>query len=216
VNVWLSRLRPNLKHGAARHDLRNVYDLHRRVMTLVPDNLGEQARRVTGLLFRVEHTARGPQVLVQTQVAPDFGRLPEGYADAEGPRRLDPFLRELHAGALVRYRIAGNPSKRRGNSSIDLGKPGQIVPLRGADAEQWWIRKAEKHGLHILSLIARPVPDARGNKNGAQIKHAITQFDGVARITDPDLVRAAVLSGIGRGKSYGCGLLSLAPLKVDR
>jgi CRISPR system Cascade subunit CasE len=38
-------------------------------------------------------------------------------------------------------------------------------------------------------------------------------FDGLAVITDPEHVRAAVCEGIGRGKSYGCGLLSLAPVR---
>jgi len=36
------------------------------------------------------------------------------------------------------------------------------------------------------------------------------RFDGEAVISDVDAVRHAVLNGIGRGKSYGCGLLSLA------
>ncbi|KWW98097.1 hypothetical protein TH66_22755 [Carbonactinospora thermoautotrophica] len=215
MNVWLTRLRPDLRHPAARHDLRDAHDLHRRIMMLVPDDLGEHARRETGLLYRVEHTPSGPQILVQSRVAPDPRRLPAGYATAE-TRRLDPLLNQLRTGVVIRYRIAGNPSKRLAKASPGPGRPGQVVPLRGADAEQWWIKQAEKHGLQVASLIARPVPDARGDKNGTRIKHAIVQFDGTAVVTDPDLVRAAVLSGIGRGKAYGCGLLSLAPLKVDR
>jgi len=33
---------------------------------------------------------------------------------------------------------------------------------------------------------------------------------------DADLVRTALAVGIGRGKSYGCGLLSLAPVRQPR
>ncbi|RSN68457.1 type I-E CRISPR-associated protein Cas6/Cse3/CasE, partial [Streptomyces sp. WAC 05379] len=41
--------------------------------------------------------------------------------------------------------------------------------------------------------------------------HRLLQFDGTAHITDPDALTDALLTGIGRAKSYGAGLLSLAP-----
>ncbi|MGA5823150.1 type I-E CRISPR-associated protein Cas6/Cse3/CasE [Kitasatospora sp. NPDC094028] len=37
-------------------------------------------------------------------------------------------------------------------------------------------------------------------------------FEGHLRITDPGLLQAALLGGIGPSKAYGCGLLTLAPL----
>lgn len=43
-----------------------------------------------------------------------------------------------------------------------------------------------------------------------KIRHSAVRFEGDAVITDVGAVRSAVLSGIGRGKSFGCGLLSLA------
>lgn len=36
------------------------------------------------------------------------------------------------------------------------------------------------------------------------------RYDGTAIVTDPDALAEAVLVGIGRAKSYGAGLLSLA------
>ncbi|MCP2166588.1 type I-E CRISPR-associated protein Cas6/Cse3/CasE [Goodfellowiella coeruleoviolacea] len=37
-------------------------------------------------------------------------------------------------------------------------------------------------------------------------------FQGRLRVTDPHLLAERLLSGIGPGKAYGCGLLTLAPL----
>ncbi|MFJ2868710.1 type I-E CRISPR-associated protein Cas6/Cse3/CasE [Kitasatospora sp. NPDC087314] len=37
-------------------------------------------------------------------------------------------------------------------------------------------------------------------------------FEGRLRISDPGLLEAALLGGIGPSKAYGCGLLTLAPL----
>jgi len=36
-------------------------------------------------------------------------------------------------------------------------------------------------------------------------------FEGLVIIADADLLRATLVSGLGRAKGYGCGLLTLAP-----
>lgn len=38
-------------------------------------------------------------------------------------------------------------------------------------------------------------------------------FEGTADVRDAAALRQALLDGIGRSKSYGCGLLSLAPAR---
>jgi CRISPR system Cascade subunit CasE len=197
MSAWLATLELNPRNRAVRVDLADVDCLHKRMMTLVPQGLGDQARRRAGLLFRVEERDRRILVLVQARLPVDVARLPEGYAHAE-VRDLVPVFNALAKGQGVRYRIAANASKR------------EALPI-GA-AEQWWRRRAEQAGLHLLSVISSPAGAVRG---GAAIRHDLTRFDGVALVEDPEAVTAAVLDGIGRGKSYGGGLLSLAPARVS-
>ena len=40
-----------------------------------------------------------------------------------------------------------------------------------------------------------------------------TVYEGVARVTDPDALRHALVAGIGRSKAYGCGLMTLARVR---
>ena len=42
-----------------------------------------------------------------------------------------------------------------------------------------------------------------------------TVYEGVARVTDPDALRHALIAGIGRSKAYGCGLMTLARVRQD-
>jgi len=42
---------------------------------------------------------------------------------------------------------------------------------------------------------------------------AVAQFDGVLQVTDPSGLLAAVRSGIGHGKAFGLGLISVAPYR---
>ncbi|WP_083752572.1 type I-E CRISPR-associated protein Cas6/Cse3/CasE [Actinosynnema sp. ALI-1.44] len=55
----------------------------------------------------------------------------------------------------------------------------------------------------------------RGRQVKANRELVITAsiFEGTAKIATPGATRQAVLNGIGRGRAYGCGLLSLALLR---
>ncbi|MDG4827691.1 type I-E CRISPR-associated protein Cas6/Cse3/CasE [Solwaraspora sp. WMMD1047] len=203
MNAWLIRIEPDLRNRSASQDLRDIVAIHQRVMTLVPDGLGRDPRQRAGVLFRIDQEPTGPVVLVQTTLQPDPSRLPPRYGHVD-TRDIGPLLKAIHPGMRVRYRLAANPSKR----AITGPHAGKVVPLSGPDVEAWWIKRAETHGLALEQMHTHPQPSMIGKAK--PIRHAVTRFDGTAVVRDVDLVRAAVLGGIGRGKSFGCGLLSLA------
>lgn len=224
--AWLTRLILNPGHRQVHGDLGNAAALHRRVMSLVPDNLGDSPRAVAGMLFRLDTDRVGsPVLLVQTRVAPDAGRLPHGYAETH-TRDMTSMLTALRTGLRVRYRFLGNTVRRCGRNST-AGSWKQAVPLRDEDAVQWWAERAPAAGLTlhtVLSSTSDPMtayhapttrPDAKptvtSGRQSTRVPYAATLFDGTATVHEPDQLRTALLAGIGRGKSYGCGLLSLAP-----
>jgi CRISPR system Cascade subunit CasE len=213
VNAWLVQILADERHRDVRRDLADVERLHQRLMMLVPDDLGADARALAGLLFRVERQQGRTRVLVQTRLEPDTHRLSPGYGRAE-VRKLGPFLDGLTAGAPVHYRITANAAKRGGRGAGRL--EGKIIPLRGAAADDWWTRRALRCGLALRTLTGTPLDDVTGARGTARIRHALTRFDGLGVITDPDAARRAILDGVGRAKSYGAGLLSLAPLPAAR
>jgi len=206
MTTWLTQIIPDYRNAHVRQDLRDVIAMHKRIMTLVPDGLGDQARRQAGVLYRVDESPRGTRILIQTQMQPQLGRLPAGYGQA-ATRELDPLLKWLSSGAIVRYRITANTCKRKSHSS-------KVVALRGTAADEWWKEHAERSGLELRSLLPYPLDDAVGGDRGSGVRHSITRFDGAAAVADPAALRHAVLSGVGRGKSHGCGLLSIAPVHL--
>ncbi len=226
--AWLTQLVLNLAHRQVHSDLGNTAALHRRVMSLVPDGLGESPRAAAGVLFRLDTDRVGaPVLLIQTRVAPDPGRLPNGYAEAH-TRDMIPMLTALRLGLPVRYRFLGNTVRRCGRNST-AGSWKQAIPLSDEDAVQWWADRAPAAGLALHSLLSsasdpltayhahtsrmdvKTARTSRGQDKDIRVPYAATLFEGVATVRDPAVLRAALLAGIGRGKSYGCGLLSLAP-----
>jgi CRISPR system Cascade subunit CasE len=146
---------------------------------------------------------------------------------------MDALLTALHPELLVRYRIAANAVRRCGPHST-AGRWKQAIPLRGPEADQWWTERAATAGLtprtvlsrsadtattwHVPARNAIPAPAApqetkiaASGRTGRRVDRAVTLFEGTAVVTDPAALHSALLNGIGRSKSYGCGLLSLAP-----
>ncbi|MEV0645636.1 type I-E CRISPR-associated protein Cas6/Cse3/CasE [Phytomonospora sp. NPDC050363] len=204
--MWLTRITPDLSRRDVRDDLDDTVKMHRRVMTLVEDGLGDQARHEAGILYRIEADPPAVRLLAQTRDEPRLGRLPEGYGTCE-TTDLRPLLDALTSGARVEYRIAANATKRPAGRPGE--KAGKLLTLSGSDAEEWWRQRAAASGLDVDTLTATRQESARSGDQRRPIKHVITRFDGLGTVTDPDLLRTAVEEGIGRAKAYGCGLLSI-------
>ncbi|WNI18720.1 type I-E CRISPR-associated protein Cas6/Cse3/CasE [Actinacidiphila sp. ITFR-21] len=221
MTVWLTRIVPDPRSHDARHDTQGpggAINLHRRLMSLFPDGIGADSRAQLGVLFRTEDTPTGTQILLQSSHQPDPDRLPAGYGTAV-TRPLDQLLDALAAGLTIRYRCVASAVRKPGATTRELYDLPAVVALRGAPADEWWSRQAESAGLKPLHVRSQPLDAVRGRRGThgpaaeQQLRHARTQFDGTAAIIDPDLLRTKITEGIGRGKAYGCGLLSIAPAR---
>ncbi|MFD8782565.1 type I-E CRISPR-associated protein Cas6/Cse3/CasE [Kitasatospora sp. NPDC059599] len=213
MSLWLTRIIPDPRSRDARRDTTGAVDLHHRMMSLFPDNLADpEPRRRLGILFRSEPTPAGHQILLQSTQPPDLARLPAGYGQA-ATKTLTPLLDALQPGLHIRYRIAANPIRKPGRTTRELYQLKAIVPLQGAAADDWWARQAETTGLRLGTLHSSPLDAAKGNRRSDQrpIQHHRILFEGTAVIADADRLRARLTDGIGKGKAYGCGLLSIAP-----
>lgn len=70
---------------------------------------------------------------------------------------------------------------------------------------------------HLL-VVRREKPRFGRRRPGEEKKDRVTinrvTFEGQLRVSDPIALRAALTKGIGRSKAYGCGLMTLAPIKA--
>lgn len=234
--TYLSRLLLNPLNPKVQRDLANCHDLHRTILHAFPDaGNTDTARAAYGVLFRVEAEASShlPRVLVQSGVEPNWEQLPAGYLACarDSPataatQAIDGQYAAIRTGRVFRFRLRANPTKRLLHD-VDLKGPrrhGRRVDLRKEDEQtEWLARKGNAAGFELLYVNADPgVPDVLTTPGPKQhgwrrstgnLTFGSVLFEGELRITDADIFRETLRNGIGSGKAYGFGLLSIAPAR---
>src|SRR5437868_1174174 len=104
IALILSRLYPNLRSHEARRDMADAYQMHRTILRAFPDAATGGPGRV---LFRVDVLRAKSQVtvLVQSDKAPDWSRLPLGWLVP--PEALPPDVRPADSKPLSLIFAAG-------------------------------------------------------------------------------------------------------------
>jgi CRISPR system Cascade subunit CasE len=213
--MYISQLILNDRDRKVRHDLSNIHNLHRSIMQAFPDEQREKARADWQVLFRLEPDSN--VLLVQSELEPDWDKLLKLSPNYLLPDKMGrffcskPFTPEVSlfpVDRLLRFRLKANPSKRDKETKKTVGLYYQ------PDQEAWFGRQAAQHGFSVEGLDIIPSANLWGTKEKgqSQIKIHTALFQGVLKVQDPVLFVKAVRQGIGKGKSYGCGLLSLSKL----
>lgn len=133
-------------------------------------------------------------------------------------RDYGPVLSRLARGQEWRFRFRGNPSR----SVAREGRHSTRVALRGEPRQvQWLVERSNNWGfsiptnrLGVPEVITREVDEASFVKgaSGHRVTLAGVTFDGVLRIEEPQALAASLTGGMGHGRAYGLGLMTLAPI----
>lgn len=207
----LTQMMMNGRRQGARKLLGSPQAMHAAVLSGFPP--GTEPGRV---LWRVDG-AGTPQtsLLIVSAVAPDLTHLEEqaGWPSQPTTRsiRYDPLLDGLQVGQRWAFRLTANPTHR---AHVD-GRKKIVAHVTAAKQAEWLEKRAESLGVVLgedgqrsFDVIARDV--RRFRRENATVTLAAATFAGVLQVSDPDLLRSALVGGIGRAKGYGCGLMTLA------
>ena len=229
--MYLSRLAINPRSREVQQDLADVYQMHRTVMSAFPHVEAEgDARAELSVLYRLETAERSREVLllVQSLICPDLSHLTRGYLAADSGEVENPAIKDvsrvlqaLREGQVLRFRLRANPTRKIETKSTPDGqrRNGRRVDLRTEELQlEWLSRRAEQAGFALVPAIqGGDVPAVRVGASEKvtgrrrRVSLATVLFDGLLEVTDPGLFRQAIAAGIGPGKAFGCGLMSIAP-----
>lgn len=208
--MYLSRLRFDPTNRQVLQELGNRYELHR---TLCAQFNGTRREEI-GLLYRIEtgnaYEMSPITLLAQTKVEPCWDNL---YAKGLLIEKAEtkPFEPILSVGDQLVFRLLANPTLRR-NSGDWAGK--RVGLLKEEEQQDWIRRKGKNGGFEVIQLDVRQAGKVEGSKYMDGQKHTLSYlavlFEGLLKVNDPASVRKTMEGGIGSGKGFGFGLLSLA------
>lgn len=232
--MYLSKLTLTLRERDARRALADCHAMHATLMRAFPTLPGEpNPRMAVGLLYRVE-SSRGAAItiLAQSVTEPDWSRLPP-WLTAEDAKSVAAAYGAIRTGQTLAFRLRANPTKIAG----DRPNGGHLVnahreALTAPKDQIAWLERAGGRGGFSpvsVSIVRRapdgaslgtdtvpdvrvtPEPEVRGRD---QRTFGAVLFEGRLTVTDADPFRRTLIEGVGRGKAYGFGLLSVAPART--
>ena len=132
-------------------------------------------------------------------------------------KNYSPFLGGIRSGEILRFRLTANPTVSRSSPKGADGEKARGTVYAHITTEhqrQWLLQKSERHGFR-LAEDDFDVTESRWRtfRKGAERNRRVTllsvTYDGTLEVTDADAFREALSNGIGRGKAYGMGLLTV-------
>ncbi|MFB7836106.1 type I-E CRISPR-associated protein Cas6/Cse3/CasE [Streptomyces sp. NPDC056056] len=189
------------------------------------------------VLWRLDETTvphRQETLLIVSSTPPDLTHVVEqvgwpALATIESPgwetRPYSPALQRLTPGMLLRFRLTANPTR----STSRPGQRGQRTSHTTTTHQlRWLLDRAAKAGFsipvqphlsnpqapehHQVSVLAtRRLDFARQPGDRSRVQLTAVTYEGHLEVTEPDLLSHTLTHGIGHGKAYGCGLMTIAP-----
>ncbi len=225
--MFLSKVTLNLRRHQTAFLLADLYAQHRLVMTAFPDNLsseaGQGAQSKAGVLYRTETGGpdeRSPTafLLVQSELEPDWECVTELHPDLICSSVAKELRLNFSEGEAYRFRLRASPTICYTNRDEDgVRHPRRSGLFTEPEQKAWLYRIAAQSGFKFDAerLLVTPLNRREGAKAGPEgkrehIRCFQVDFDGTLMVTEAAAFAETFRRGLGRGKAWGCGLLSLA------
>lgn len=229
--MFFSRVQLNPQRRKTREALASPQVLHAMVASALPPDM--QRSDEGRLLWRVDRDQHDVRLYVVSPHEPNLEHVVEqvGWTAAPGQTTdYSRFLGRLARGQEYAFRVTLNPVKQQRVAT----SRGKRLPLCREDEQIAWLRsRSERWGFSIPEIApaqdtiddgtaAEPKPavkivgvgDRSFSKGHGEDRRRVTQrhvtFVGRLVVAEAEHLRHFLTHGMGRGKAYGCGLMTLA------
>lgn len=189
------------------------YSLHRVVYGLYPDVRDAAAKaghQSSGILHADQGGDFRARRILLLADRPPAEHAEGGYGEVQSKVIPIDFLNHRHYG----FKVIVNPTRRDSASR-------KLMPVKGREAvaawftergpASWGFRVSPEH-LQVNRIEVLRFKD----KTQREVTLAQAHVQGQLTVIDQERFRSSFSQGIGRGRSFGCGLLQIVPLINDQ
>ena len=199
--MYLSRIKLDTKRRETMIALSNPQKIH----GAIESALGVEHERVRSL-WRMDELRGETYLLVLTKDMPDFSTVAEQFGHDGGvveTKDYDKLLNRITSGSRWRFKLTANPTIYHKTPDDDSPR-GKITSLKSVSCQEEWLSKRAD------DFMVTKTSNYAFRKNGRYNVYLLSvTFEGILTVQDADLFRKALTEGIGRGKAYGNGLLTV-------
>lgn len=210
--MYLSRVELDLTRRAAMQALVAPQKLHGAVESAFA---GERRRR----LWRLDRLGGKLYLLLLSEDQPDLAGIAAQFGPADGgglaeTRDYAPLLQRITPGSVWQFRLTANPTKSCPDHKAAQSRGTVRAHCTVEYQRQWLLQRAEKHGFALTPdsftvTASRWLQFAKGGDRRHPVTLLSVTYEGVLQVTDPQMFCQLLTEGIGRGKAYGLGLMTV-------
>lgn len=184
---------PSIFHGAIEHSFK-----------------GDRKRN----LWRIDCLGNQLYLLLLSDCEPELSSFCSQFGYTESSYEIkvyDRLLDRIKTGDKWHFRLTANPTKSMPHQQNR--ERGKVAAHITTDFQKkWLVKKSEKNGFSVTENSFDIVQNRWFRfykKESKAISLLSVTYEGILEVTDADLFRSALINGIGRGKAYGMGLLTI-------
>ena len=117
---------------------------------------------------------------------------------------IDSISQKLNTGSVLSFSLKTCPFKSQAGKKFYLANDSERM--------NWLARQGEKYGFSLMNAVETREEDIyfmHKEDCGGNGRQSVYKYNGALTITDGELFKKAFVSGIGRCKAYGLGLVKI-------
>lgn len=207
--MYLTKITLKPGHDMTGTILCDCQAAHRYVMSAFPNVNEKEARKTLGVLYKTNFESREPSIIIQSKVKPDRRKYEQQACTRSVSESLDMtnFINsKIDAGRTLIIRadlnIASNRSCETGQYRYQLSKKDEFIN---------WITKAlQANGATFLDCEKLCRRNLTVKRNGKKFEFFRDTVNIAIEVNDSEKVKTLIENGLGKNKSYGCGMLLIS------
>ena len=210
--MYLTRMQLDAENRAVMKAMVSPNRIHGAIEAAFP---GERRRK----LWRLDRLNGKLYLLLLSEDRPDLTNMacqfaPESNGNcAWETKSYQPLLDRITDGSTWRFRLTANPTICNKNASDKTQRGTVHAHITVNHQKEWLANRAKQHGFLLKDddfTVTNSQWKTFYKPSGHKVQLLSVSFEGTLTVTDAQKFRDVLLSGLGRGKAYGLGLLTVA------
>ena len=205
--MYLTQMRLDMNNRRTLSALASPAKLHGAVESAFS---GQRQRN----LWRIDSRGAQNYLLILSGEKPDLTQAAQQFAppgETWQTKDYTQLLNRISQGSRWQFRLCANPTY---SVPAGPGQRGRVCAHSTPEHQAAWLeRQSERHGFVLkkdeFAVMKSVWYRFRKGNTGKNVTFLAVTYEGYLEVRDPELFCRMLCSGIGHGKAYGAGLMTL-------